>query len=62
MIKNRKILQRTISVNSIEQISYLLLIFLEGDKVVGTAAVRLFSNFHLHDEISHYHFYAFSNN
>jgi hypothetical protein len=62
MNKKSKIIQRTFTVNDVGRISYLLLIFLEGEKVVGTAAIRLYSNFHLHDEISHYQFYAFSSN
>ena len=65
MNKKGKILQQTFSANdSIDdgQVCYMLLLFMEGDKVVGTAAIRLYNNFHLHDEISHYQFYAFSSN
>jgi len=60
--KKSKIIQQTFNADNDGEVCYMLLIFMEGDIVVATAAIRLYNNFHLHDEINHYQFFAFSSN
>jgi hypothetical protein len=62
MNKKSKILQQTFTADNEGQVCYMILLFMEGDKVIETVSVRLYNNFHLHDKISHYQFYAFSSN
>jgi hypothetical protein len=62
MNKRYKIIQQTFTADSDGEVCYMILLFMEGETIVGTIAVRLYTNFHLPDEISHYQFYAFSSN
>lgn len=62
MNKYNKIIQQTFTADNDGEVCYMILLFMQGDKVVATAAIRLYNNFHLHDTINHYQFYAFSNN
>ena len=41
---------------------YMILFFMEGDRIIESAIIQLSDNFNIHDEISKYQFYAYSLN